>query len=230
MILSFKLVMDEYDTTLWRLLKNTTLPNAADIPINVRMALLSTVLDALIFIQANNYCHLDIKPSNVLLNLTNGEWNGRDLVLSDFGLASSSNALTGQCGTPGFGSPEQFVGAASLTSDNFAFGKMCILLIFKWQTGWNLLAKPILQDKTDPISATPLREMKKHISKLLHVSHVTSLKEKNDVVSQVSFPANHQSQFIDWLTMLLGTRRCPFSGERYLNVNRQIGKVKTFSS
>lgn len=113
--------MPVYDLSLWDLLKRSAKQNGNWR--RSRLDILELILNAVIFIQKEGYCHLDIKPSNVMLNIANNTWNGRDLVLCDFGLSTAMSDPDGQCGTPGFGSPEQFVGRPSLKSDNFGFGK-----------------------------------------------------------------------------------------------------------
>ena len=107
--------------------------------------MLSNIIYAIEAIQELNCCHLDIKPSNVLINLKdNGEWDYKcDLVLTDFGLSGTIDSAVGQCGTPGFGSPEQFLGQVHLKSDNFALGKMAVLILFPWDVAWDLLSRPI---------------------------------------------------------------------------------------
>jgi len=90
-----------------------------------------------------------------------------DLVLTDFGLSATVDSAIGSAGTPGFGSPEQFVGHVHKHSDNYGFGKLAILLIFPWNTAWELLARPRYDDQTK------VSHGYEFISKLLHVSRKT---------------------------------------------------------
>ena len=131
--------MPIYDCTLWELLKNrrTTLTP------RTRIGILCKTLDGLIHIQNHKLAHLDIKPSNIMVKLKSGQWDGQTVVICDFGLCSKMDILSGTAGTPGCGSPEQFIGKPSPRSDNYAFGKLAILTIFPWNMGWNLLAQPI---------------------------------------------------------------------------------------
>ena len=163
--------MDRYDSNLWQLLKESS----STISLSTRVGILQTILKTLIFIQRNGFCHLDVKPSNIFLNLhESGNWNGRDLVIGDFGLSSSLTALQGRCGTPGFASPEQFMGSPSAKSDNFGFGKTAVLILFKWELAWNLLAQPLTEDeyKNHPLHAQPISDV---ISNLLNVSLIVLL-------------------------------------------------------
>ena len=130
--------MPRYDCSLWKLLKDGN-----GINMSTRLQIMNKLLDGLLYLQSKGYSHLDVKPSNVMLNLTCGKWNGEDLVLIDFGLCSSHAKLRGYCGTPGFGSMEQFGGKPSQKSDNYSFGKTAVLILFDWQLGWNLLAEPL---------------------------------------------------------------------------------------
>ena len=131
---------------------------------------MQTILDVLIYIQEKGFCHLDVKPSNVFLNLDKfGNWNGEDLVIGDFGLSSSFTELEGRCGTPGFAAPEQFMGNPSAKSDNFGFGRTAVLILFKWDQAWNILAQPLTDDeyKNHPLRNQPISDV---ISNLLNVS------------------------------------------------------------
>lgn len=157
--------MPVYDLSLWDLLKRSAKQNGNWR--KSRLDILELILNAVIFIQKEGYCHLDIKPSNVMLNIENNTWNGRDLVLCDFGLSTAMSDPDGQCGTPGFGSPEQFVGRPSLKSDNFGFAKTAVLLMFDWNDAWNLLAQPILPNENNPVSNSFIHDI---ISKQLLVN------------------------------------------------------------
>ena len=119
--------MDRYSTSLWTYLKKFKNDSEKKFHIHERSSMLENIADAIKAIQNKKYCHLDIKPSNILINLRKGgKWKSwDDLVLTDFGLSGSIDSALGQCGTPGFGSPEQFMGKVHLKSDNYAFGKIC---------------------------------------------------------------------------------------------------------
>ena len=84
--------------------------------------------------------HLDLKPSNIYLKTKDGKRHGR-ICIADFGITrfeylGLSDARTG---TALFSSPEQLVSRANHKSDIFAYGKMLVLIIFKWKMGWWLL-------------------------------------------------------------------------------------------
>lgn len=62
------------------------------------------VLDALEYLHASNICHLDIKPSNIMVE------NGSNVRLMDLGIAQMETALDSGAtmGTPQYAAPEQF--------------------------------------------------------------------------------------------------------------------------
>ena len=136
-----------------------------------RVKIVCNVIDGLIYLQSHQLCHLDVKPSNILLSVTNGEWNGETLVLSDFGLSASFDNLIGNGGTPGYGSPEQFLGEPSPKSDNYAAGKLGVMTLFPWQSAWNFLAQPLVKGEMSEVEKSPLlKPFHQMISALLNVS------------------------------------------------------------
>lgn len=64
------------------------------------------VLDALAYIHQKGIIHMDIKPSNIMME------NGRNVRLMDLGIANISDAVntstSGMMGTPKYAAPEQF--------------------------------------------------------------------------------------------------------------------------
>ena len=97
------------------------------------------------------------------------EWDEQTLVIADFGISAPVNGLLGRrCGTPGFGSPEQFIGNPSITSDNYSFGKVIILVLFQWNRGWNMLAQPL--ESHQELATINIPDITTVISKLLQVS------------------------------------------------------------
>ena len=157
--------MTKYDKSLWVLLKELQSAKISVFDTLTRFQILECILRALKNLQDKGFCHLDLKPSNVLINVNGPKWNG-DLVLTDFGLSGTIESATGSAGTPGFGSPEQFVGQVHKHSDNYGLGKLALLLIFPWNTAWELLATP--KNEVDVIARNT--DGYEFISQLLHVS------------------------------------------------------------
>ena len=69
-----------------------------------------------------NIIHCDIKPENVLLNITANGWIAK---ISDFGIARLSQEIDAEAsntGSPGYMAPERFYGQFSAGSDLYAVG------------------------------------------------------------------------------------------------------------
>jgi len=90
--------MPVYDCTLWQLLKKWE--KESKNPEKQKFSILKKILEVVVFIHKRGFCHLDIKPSNVMLNLnSDGFWNERDLVLCDFGLSTDASNPDGNAGS-----------------------------------------------------------------------------------------------------------------------------------
>ncbi len=118
------------------------------------------VLSALVYAHAQNVIHLDVKPSNILIN-------GEKALLTDFGFAKdlALASITQQgmsLGTPNYMAPEQFTGERSdPRSDLYAVGAVLYHMltgappferdIFRFLTG-----DPTVTLKPLPEAAAPL--------------------------------------------------------------------------
>jgi len=157
--------MTRYDKSMWMLLKESKTTKMTMMDLISRLRMLECIVRTLADLQKKNLCHLDIKPSNILLNVDGAKWNQKDLVLTDFGLSGTIATAVGSAGTPGFGSPEQFTGKVHRQSDNYSLGKLVIMLLFNWNTAWEILARPVSDDEF--VTDTQGLEF---ISRLLNVS------------------------------------------------------------
>ena len=145
--------MEVFDCTVWEYFKKSDVQNPSPnafgpiprpISISTRFKMFEKILAGAKYIQDQGFKHLDLKPSNVLLKLRpDGTWNEVDIVITDFGVGGANDRQTGHAGTPGFASPEQFIGDGHRKSDNYSFGKLMVIIFSKWQTSWNLLFQPI---------------------------------------------------------------------------------------
>ena len=99
----YLLAMPKYDTNLHDYLQNCG--NAFNM--NKRFQMILKILEALDYIHQQKQCHLDIKPSNIFLNLQQNQWDEKNCVLADFGLSCRIGVQQTRAGTPGFASPEQ---------------------------------------------------------------------------------------------------------------------------
>ena len=164
--------MEVYDCTLWELLKKLAVrpPPIPPMSMSVRYDIFESLLSGAKYIQDQGFKHLDLKLSNVLLKTRpDGSWNGKDCVITDFGVGGRNDQIKGNAGTPGFASPEQMVGPGNQKSDNYSFGKMMVLIFSEWQTAWNILFQPITDSEKQNIipNLDPIFTV---ITKLLNVS------------------------------------------------------------
>ncbi len=81
--------------------------------------LMFPIMDALEYIHSHNILHLDIKPSNIMVE------NGKNVRLMDLGIAQAETSFdissAGLLGTPGYAAPEQYIeNGASVTNLDYA--------------------------------------------------------------------------------------------------------------
>ena len=128
----------EQDGCLYLVLDLITGGSLADrvtgpLPARVAVELMATVARAVDQIHHAGMLHLDIKPSNILLDgLPDGPWDQVTPMLADFGIAragddpgATATGPIGVRGTPSFMAPEQIAGdraAIGPRSDVFALG------------------------------------------------------------------------------------------------------------
>ena len=126
--------MPKYDCSLWTYLKTFQKPIKNKLHIEERIFILKKIILAVEEIQSKEMCHYDLKPSNILLKLKNGEidrTSETSVVLTDFGLAAKNESQIKNAGTPGFGSPEQFFGQGHRkSSQNLISEKIHTLCVF----------------------------------------------------------------------------------------------------
>lgn len=90
------------------------------------------------------HSHLDLKPSNILLNTkSDGSWNKTDLVISDFGTCAYVDKISAKSGTPGFTPAEQILGEPHRNSDIYSLGKLIIFILADWTSAWNFISEPV---------------------------------------------------------------------------------------
>jgi len=147
--------MPIYSQNLWKYLKNCG--NLIDM--SERFRIMENIFCGLIYIQNRGYKHLDIKLSNILLKTDSktDKWDGRNCVITDFGIGGKTEKTVGMAGTPGFASPQQLIGNASETSDNYSIGRTMVFLFSTWQGAWNALYQPIPKDVIQSIQIEPVQ-------------------------------------------------------------------------
>ena len=116
------------------------------LPLNVVLAILDQVIDALIALHAAGFVHRDLKPENLMIEQTGHLW------VIDLGVAKDLNSVTvtqigGGPGTPPWMSPEQVDGSQPLDhrSDLYTLG-----MIFYW-----LLTGQMAVQGQDSVAPTP---------------------------------------------------------------------------
>ncbi|NJL45695.1 MAG: serine/threonine protein kinase [Leptolyngbyaceae cyanobacterium SM2_3_12] len=118
------------------------------------LGFLLDILAALDHAHQQGIVHCDIKPENILLQLTPGGWTAR---ISDFGIARLSQedaeSDLGPNGSPAYMAPERFYNQHPLTSDLYAVG----VILYELLLGQR------------PFSGTPAELLVAHLNQLPEV-------------------------------------------------------------
>jgi len=148
--------MEIYEENLWQFFKRSQ--NQIPISMSERFQLFEKIWEGLNHLQNNGFYHLDIKLSNILIKIDSitKQWDGKNLVISDFGIGGRDLAILGKSGTPGFASPEQLIGQPHKKSDNYGFGRVLVYLFCDWNTAWDSLFQPITEAEFQALNPTQL--------------------------------------------------------------------------
>ena len=124
--------MDRFDTDLWSFLKGHT---ETSLGIAERLQLAQTFLKKVEEIKSTDVKHRDLKPQNVLINLTpDGKWDG-EMEITDYGIAQIRTYDAIKAGTSGWAKGEQFEDI-DVSSDNFAARLLVFMILLPWNTAW----------------------------------------------------------------------------------------------
>lgn len=126
-------------------------PRQSQVPLEVVVAYVKQIGDALQYAHAEKIVHRDVKPENMLIGREN------DILLSDFGialLAQSSRFQNAQhvVGTIGYMAPEQIQASAQPASDQYALG----IVVYEWLTGESPFQGTMVELIAKHLSAPPL--------------------------------------------------------------------------
>ena len=135
--------MEIYEQNLWQYFKIRK-NNSYGATMEERFEMFEKIWEGLNYIQKNNFYHLDLKLSNILVKTDSAKnWDRNNLVITDFGIGGKDLKSLGMSGTPGFSSPEQLIGQPHRKSDNFGLGRVMVYLFCLWDTAWDSLFQPI---------------------------------------------------------------------------------------
>lgn len=135
-----------HGVTLDQYVKNSLNSCPKEIRVQKVCELIYRVLDALDFIHSRNVIHMDIKPSNIMLE------NGSNVRLMDLGIAFAGDDMditsAGLVGTPKYAAPEQVLEAGQKifhvdkTADFYELG----VTLYELLTGTNPFDAPTMED------------------------------------------------------------------------------------
>lgn len=126
------------------------------------------ILSALSHAHQEGIVHCDIKPENILLQLTPGGWTAR---ISDFGIARLSQEghtmEMGHTGSPAYMAPERFYNQHPKASDLYAVG----VILYELMLGYR------------PFTGTPMELMVAHLNQLPDIPD-SLLPELRDIIAK----------------------------------------------
>ena len=126
------------------------------------------ILSALSHAHQQGIVHCDIKPENILLQLTPGGWTAR---ISDFGIARLSKEAheseMGHTGSPAYMAPERFYNQHPKASDLYAVGVILYELVLGYR----------------PFTGTPMELMVAHLNQLPDIPE-TLAPELQDIIAK----------------------------------------------
>lgn len=137
--------------TLRQLLESKT-----ELSLVQKLGLVQDTLRGLEHIHEHRIIHCDLKPDNILLDVSDYGWTAK---IADFGIArflgptGARAENTGDTGSPAYMAPERFYGRFSVESDLYAVG----ILLYELVSGHR------------PFSGMPLDVMKAHLNQPLRI-------------------------------------------------------------
>ena len=118
--------------------------------------------------------HFDLKAMNIFVDEEQNDV--KEIVIADFGIGKDDfGGVDHHFGTPGVGSPEQFTSNTCEATDIFSLGKLCVQIIFPWNTFWGIIGTPVDQSAIDKFrNAHPIfKKFHDLVSSMLEVNRDT---------------------------------------------------------
>ena len=128
--------MERYDTNLWKFLKEN---DEYSLGLYERLNIATEFMKKVEEIKSRNVQNRDLKPSNVLLNLTlDKKWNGQ-MEITDFGIANIGTTQFGgeKAGTCGWVESKQITDGHNF--DFFAARLMVFMILLTWKRAWSFI-------------------------------------------------------------------------------------------
>ena len=133
--------MERYDTDLWAFLKSN---NEISFDLSERIQMAKRFLQKVEEIKYHNVQHGDLKPSNVLINLTpEGKWNGK-MEITDYGISQfqfGGFVRHHSAGTSGWSTSIEFRSkfASGKSLDYFAPRLLVYMILLSWNRAWSYI-------------------------------------------------------------------------------------------
>ena len=129
--------MERYDMTLRTFLKYH---DEKSFDLFTRLQMAKKFWENVQKITSRNVFHRDLKPNNVVINVTGKAWNGQ-LEIIDYGIAAIGSRIGKKKGTSGWAQACQLIEGTG--SDDFAIRLVIFMILLSWRKAWEFIWDPI---------------------------------------------------------------------------------------